>query len=427
MKHWLKTSARGVGMGVADTIPGVSGGTVALILGIYERFITATSEIGPSLIKALFSKAFWRAFFAGLKDPSTLDADKPGTVGRHASNILFLGFLLLGIATAVVIGARFIPDLLTKYPSQMKGFFFGLVLASCVIPYRLIKRHSLTRYVAFALFAVGTYVFVAIPIDQSQQAHGTVTVTFARPTEAPLTITPWQEQTTFSTNAFEGKDPKREIRFLPTVQLEVPVGSTTAQVPVRAVLAGTVGNIPSAELVTSTGLPEGTTFTATALAGGGDPALWFIFIAGILAISAMVLPGISGSFVLLMLGLYHYIFFNLRLLLYERELSALPIILVFMAALVIGIATFSRFIKWLFARFHDVTLAALIGIMLGSLRELWPFKFIDAEGTARNTLPPAIDGTFAVTLVCLVVGLGLVLGLERFGRARAADEPSTGA
>lgn len=418
MKHWLKTSARGMGMGVADTIPGVSGGTIALLLGIYEQFVTATSEIGPALIRALFTRAFWRRFFAGLKSPSAL-ADEG--VDRHAKNVLFLTFLVFGIGIAIAIGARFIPDLLTRYPSQMKGFFFGLVLASCFIPYRLIKRHSTTRFIAFALFGAGTYVFVALPIDQSQQAHGTVTVTFARPTDAPLTLTAWQEHTTFSTNRFGGKSPKREITFVPTRNVDVPIGATSAVVPVRAVIAGKVGNVAPTELAVATGLPEGATFAASTFDGGSDPALWFIFIAGVLAISAMVLPGISGSFVLLMLGLYHYILFNLRLLLYEQDTSALPIILLFMAALVIGIATFSRFLKWLFARFHDVTLAALIGIMAGSLRELWPFKQIDVEGVATNTLPSTIDGAFFVTIACVVIGLALVLGLERLTRTPPAS------
>lgn len=422
MKQWFKTSARGVAMGVADTIPGVSGGTIALLLGIYERFIGATSEIGPALIKAVFTRAFWRRFFVGLKDPSALTQNPGDKTDRHASNVLFLMFLVLGIGMAFVVGARFIPDLLTKYPAQMKGFFFGLVLASCVVPYRLIKKVSATAIIAFLAFAVGTWLFVALPIDQSQQAHGTVTVTFAKPLEAPLTITPWQEQTVFSTDRYGGKNPKREVRFLPTVQLEVAAGATSVAVPVRAVLAGKVGNIDPKELKLAVGLPEGATLSASALAGGDDPALWYIFLAGVLAISAMVLPGISGSFVLLMLGLYHYIFFNLRLLLYEFDMGALPIILVFIASLVVGIATFTRFLKWLFAKFHDVTLAALIGIMLGSLRELWPFKQVDAEGVAQNTLPAAIDGTFAVTVVCFVVGLTLVLGIERLGRKKAGAE-----
>lgn len=422
MRQWFKTSARGVAMGVADTIPGVSGGTIALLLGIYERFIGATSEIGPALIKAVFTRAFWRRFFVGLKDPAALEQNPGDKTDRHASNVLFLLFLVLGIGMAFVVGARFIPDLLTKYPAQMKGFFFGLVLASCVVPYRLIKKVSVTAIVAFAAFTVGTYLFVALPIDQSQQAHGTVTVTFAKPLESPLTITPWQEQTVFSTDRYGGKNMKREVRFLPTAQLEVAPGATSVEVPVRAVLAGKVGNIDPKELKLGFGLPEGATLSASPLTGGDDPALWYIFIAGVLAISAMVLPGISGSFVLLMLGLYHYIFFNLRLLLYEFDPAALPIILVFIASLVIGIATFTRFLKWLFARFHDVTLAALIGIMLGSLRELWPFKQIDAEGVAQNTLPATIDGTFAVTLVCVVVGLTLVLGLERLGRTKAKAE-----
>lgn len=423
MKHWLKNSARGVGMGVADTIPGVSGGTIALILGIYERFIGATSELGLGLVRAVFTKAFWRRFWAGLKDPAALAATG---VDRHASNVLFLGFLLLGIGTAIIIGARFIPDLLLKYPSQMNGFFLGLVLASCMIPYRMLKQRRLPQIAAFALAAVGTYFFVALPIDQSQQGHGTIVVSFEAPTTAPVVLTPWQEQTSFLTDRFGGKEDKREIKLLPTAHIEVPVGSTRVEVPVRAVLAGKVGNLAPGEVKKATGLPPGATFSqAAAVAGGSDPALWFIFIAGVLAISAMVLPGISGSFVLLMLGLYHYILFNLRLVIYDREMSALPVILVFVAALLVGIVSFSRFLKWLFKRYHDPTLAALIGIMVGSVRSLWPFKTVDATGEATNSLPTALDGTFAVTVVCVVVGVTLVLGLERIGAARSKAAAST--
>jgi uncharacterized membrane protein len=422
MKHWFKNTARGLCMGVADTIPGVSGGTIALILGIYERFVDATSGIGPQMLAALFKAELWRRMWRGLKDPSALGDD---AIGKHAERILFLTFLVLGIGTAIAIGARFIPDLLLKYPSQMNGFFLGLVLASCVIPYRMLKRRGLTQVFAFILFAIGTYLFVGLPIDQSQQAHGTLTVHFPAPTTAPLTITPWQEQNVFSTDYFGGKQPTREIGFVPTRHIDVPVGSSAVDVPLRAKLAGAVANIPVSDIKVSTGLPAGVTFSAThPMSGGSDPALWYIFIAGVLAISAMVLPGISGSFVLLMLGLYHYILFNLRLLLYEQDTNALPIIATFMLSLIIGIATFSRFLKWLFARYHDVTLAALIGIMLGSVRELWPFKTVDAFGEAENSLPAAVDSTFIVTVVCVLVGGVLVLGLEKIG-AKLSQQTSS--
>jgi len=405
-------------MGAADTVPGVSGGTVALILGIYERFIAAVSSIGPGFIIAIFSREFWRRVAKGLKDPSATGTDK---VGTYAGHFLFLGFLLLGLGSAVLVGARFIPELLVRYPEPMNGFFLGLVIASCAIPYRLMKVRRPLQFVVMGLFAVGTFFFVALPVDQSQRAVGEVTLSFAAPLEAPLVLTPWQEKTRFTTNRYEGARPKGEVAFLPVGEQTVPAGATSAVVAVRSALAGDVSNLTPGELVIAEGLPGGAQVVQLgSTAGGDDPALWFIFLAGLLAISAMVLPGISGSFVLLMLGLYHYILFNVRALVYDRDTAAIPVIVVFIASLVIGIATFSRVLRWLFSRYHDHTLAALVGIMVGSVRVLWPFKQVSAEGVAVNAMPASFDDTFAVTVAAVVAGFLLVLVIERMGRTRVA-------
>jgi uncharacterized membrane protein len=303
----------------------------------------------------------------------------------------------------------------------MKGFFLGLVLASVAIPYKLIRTRTTAQLGVILLFAVGTFFFVAIPVDQSQRATGTVELAFPSALGEDLTLTPWQEKTRFTTDRYAGARPKAEVAFLPVGAQTVKRGATTAEVPVRAVLAGKVANLQPGELVVAAGVPDGTRIVqASPMQGGEDPAIWFVFIAGVLAISAMVLPGISGSFVLLMLGLYHYIFFNVRMLVYERDGDALPVVLVFIAALVVGIATFSRFLRWLFKRHHDLTLAALVGIMAGSLRELWPFKEVNAAGLAENAMPTAIDGTFGVTVAAVVGGLVLVVAIERVGKARAA-------
>ncbi len=123
-------------MGAADLVPGVSGGTVALILGIYTRFIAAVSSLGPRLLRSVFTRELWRRIREGLKEPGSEGND---TVGKQAGHLLFLSFLALGILTALVVGVRFIPDLLHDHPEQMNGLFFGLVLASVVIPYRKMK------------------------------------------------------------------------------------------------------------------------------------------------------------------------------------------------------------------------------------------------------------------------------------------------
>ncbi|MCA9515329.1 MAG: DUF368 domain-containing protein [Myxococcales bacterium] len=416
MVSWLVNSLRGICMGTADAIPGVSGGTIALVLGIYERFIGAISAVGLGLVKAVFTRAFWRRLWAGLKDPAAL-GDAP--VDVHAKNVLFLGSLVVGIALALAVGAKVIPDLLATYPSQMHGFFLGLVLASVMVPWRMMKKRQAPQMVALVLGAVATFFVVGLPLDQSQSARGVVTVELPAPAAEAMTLTAAEEKVVFLTQRYGGEHDKREVGFLPAKPIEVAAGQTTVEVPVLARLAGKVGNLDAGQIAAVRGLPEGTTVRqAAATEGGSDPALWFVFVAGVIAISAMVLPGISGAFLLLMLGMYHYILFNLRLVLYERDGGAMVVVGVFLAAVVIGILSFSRFLSWLLARYHDTTIAALIGIMIGSVRKLWPFETLDADGVAHPSLPSGFDGTVAATLIALVVGAVIVVGLDRWARTK---------
>jgi putative membrane protein len=153
------------------------------------------------------------------------------------------------------------------------------------------------------------------------------------------------------------------------------------------------------------------------MTGGEDPALWYIFIAGLIAISAMVLPGISGSFILLMLGLYHFMTFTLRSLIYDRDPEALSATLVFVTALVIGITGFSRVLRVLLERHQDLTMAALVGMMLASLRKIWPFVETSAAGIETNVLPPTLESQVILSMVTCLIGVGAVIGLERAGRA----------
>lgn len=420
MGSWLLNSLRGICMGAADAIPGVSGGTIALVLGIYERFIGAISAVGLSLVAAVFTRAFWRRLWAGLRDPAAL-GDAP--VDVHARNVLFLGSLVVGIALALAIGAKVIPELLATYPAQMHGFFLGLVLTSIMVPWRMMKRRGAPQLVALLLGAVATFFVVGLPLDQSQSARGSVTVELPAPAPEALTLTAAEGKVVFLTQRYGGAQDKREVGFVPAKPITVAAGQTTAEVPVVARLAGKIANVGAGEIAAVRGLPEGTTVRQAApTAGGSDPALWFVFLAGVIAISAMVLPGISGAFLLLMLGMYHYILFNLRMVLYERDGAALVVVGVFIAAIVIGILSFSRFLAWLLGRYHDTTIAALIGIMIGSVRKLWPFETLDADGLAHPTLPSALDATVLATLVALVVGAALVIGLDRWARTKSRHD-----
>lgn len=248
MPKWLRVYLSGVLMGAADVVPGVSGGTIAFILGVYERLINALSGVNKTsltmLIKGDF-KGLWKHF--------------DGT---------FLLFLGAGIVTSIFLLAGLITHLLAVYPSYLWSFFFGLILASA---YFLINQITGFSWRHFAGLAVG----VAIGASLS---------------------------------------------------LLVPTQVNTSYV--------------------------------------------MVFFSGMIAICAMILPGISGSFLLLMLGMYGFI------------LSAIKsfdvvVILVFAAGALIGLLTFSKILHYLLNHVRSMTLSFLTGVMLGALVKVWPWKVTD--------------------------------------------------
>jgi putative membrane protein len=163
-------------------------------------------------------------------------------------------------------------------------------------------------------------------------------------------------------------------------------------------------------------------------------ALWFIFVSGAIAICAMILPGISGSFILLLMGKYKFILQALH------EFN-LPVILVFMAGAAIGLLSFSHLLTWLLRKHHLTTVSLLAGFMLGSLNKVWPWKqtltyYTDSKGgqhplTEENLSPWAYEtltGLPAQTTLALalaVLGAALILGLEAWGRHRSMSESQT--
>jgi putative membrane protein len=399
-------------MGIADVIPGVSGGTLALILGIYDRFIAGLSAIGPRMLNNMRRAALWRSLAKGLTDPDALGEDEIDTDARH---ILFLAFVCLGVGAAVVVASRFIPDLLDRYPAQMRGFFFGLVLSSVVIPYRMMSERTPKHGLCFLAALIATYVVVGLPSDASERATGRVTVQLAAPAAEETSIPAMG--VLFMTDRHEGSA-KREVVFGPAHDVIIAAGDSVAQIDVVARMAGSVANLSDGQITRMEGGPAGATVRQLGpTTGGVAPSLIFVFLAGFIAISAMVLPGISGSFILLMLGLYHYMTYTLRAVVYDRDPDALGVAAVFGVALVLGITTFSRVLNWLLTRHHDVTLAALVGLMLGSLRRIWPFTETLAGGTTSNVLPATLDGTVLVTACLAIAGAVIVFGLERMGRA----------
>lgn len=173
------------------------------------------------------------------------------------------------------------------------------------------------------------------------------------------------------------------------------------------------------------------TFAATALGAVGafflfglvptstPNAMWFLFVCGLLAICAMILPGISGAYILVLLGKYRYALEAIN----NRDLVALFILI---AGAVVGLLSFVRVIGWLLRKYHDVTMAVLIGLMLGSLRRIWPWKetlstLSDSYGREVaalqiNTLPGSFNGEVICALLCMFLGVLIILGMNMMAR-----------
>jgi putative membrane protein len=243
---------KGIAMGAADVIPGVSGGTVAFISGIYDELLNSIKAIDAEAIKMLFRlrlKDFWAKI-----------------------NGNFLITLFAGILTSLLSLAKLMTHLLQTQPILIWSFFFGLILVSAPLVLREIKQWSVGPVVSFALGVVVAYY-----------------ITIVTPTESP-------------TNLF------------------------------------------------------------------------FIFFSGALAICAMILPGISGAFILLLIGKYQYMITALI------EFN-IPIVLVFTAGCLIGIISFSRLLSWILNTYHSIAVAVLAGFMIGSLNKVWPWREIKEYAT----------------------------------------------
>ncbi|MDJ0953347.1 MAG: DUF368 domain-containing protein [Acidimicrobiia bacterium] len=289
---------RGFLMGAADVVPGVSGGTIALVLGIYERLV-ASIRSGSSALGRL------------------VRGDLPGArEWLRRVDWAFLIPLLGGILLAVVTLARLIETLLHDYPEEMAGLFTGLIAGSVIITWRLVGN--------------------------------------------------WDTRT---------------ITVMTTVALA---------------------------LFFVLGLREGTTDETVGQIA--DPALWAFFAAGAVAICAMILPGVSGSFLLVILGMYGPVLEAVN----DRSVVTL---IVLVAGMTVGLALFSQLLSWSLERYHDIVVAALIGLMAGSLRVLWPWP--DGLDSTKLEAPGANPvGVIGLAVIALLV----VVALGRLGRRTRVKE-----
>jgi putative membrane protein len=287
---YIALALKGFCMGAANVIPGVSGGTMALILGIYEELINAIRSLNLRFLKLLaFAKL--RDAFASISWP-------------------FLLPVALGILAATVTLARVLGWLLDTYSVIVWSFFFGLILSSVFSVGKVVKQWQIVTFVAIGVGTICAYFLFGL----------------------------------------------------------VPVSTPDAS--------------------------------------------WFLFISGFLAICAMILPGISGAYILVLLGKYRYTLEALN----STDVEALFILGV---GALVGLLSFVRLLDWLLRRYHDLTMALLIGLMLGSLRRVWPWKetvtsLTDSHGTELpalqvNVLPPRFEGEVVVALLFMVLGFVAVI------------------
>ncbi|MBN3493733.1 DUF368 domain-containing protein [Vibrio neptunius] len=303
--NYLSTFFKGLAMGAADVVPGVSGGTIAFITGIYDTLLESIRRINPSLLGILKHDGIKAAF-------------------NHI-NGLFLVVLFGGVLTSIATLAKLISWLLITHPIPLWSFFFGLILVSVFHMLKQIEKRSISRLI-FLLLGVG----------------------FAY-----------------------------SITILKPLQM--------------------------------------------------DPTSINIMFAGAIAICAMILPGISGSFILLLIGMYSPVLGAVKSL-------DVTVLLLFLTGCVIGLLSFSHVLSWLLSRFRDLTLIFLTGLMIGTLPKIWPWKETltwrtNSSGEQvplleRNLSPLDFEAItsqpaqIVMAIILMLCAIALVLSLEKFADKR---------
>lgn len=315
----LIITAKGIAMGAADVVPGVSGGTIAFISGIYEELIETIHKLDLGFFKIWKKGGFKSAW--------------------SAYNLGFLLALFLGVAISILSLAKIITYLLKAHPIFVWSFFFGLVIASIVYVGRQITKFDLKVIISIIVAGVlSFYITLAEPI------------------------------------------------------------------------------------------------TAT-------DSTWFLFLAGFIAIIAMILPGLSGAFILLLLGAYTSVIgtitqFSDGITKLDWELfsTAFLKLLTFAIGAIVGLKVFSGVLNWMFKNHKNLTLAVLTGFMIGALNKIWPWKEVLSYRTNHNgesvpfldksILPSTYDGNPQImyAILFMILGFALIYSLEFFAKTKTATE-----
>ena len=297
LKEYVVISLKGMAMGAADVVPGVSGGTIAFISGIYEELLNSISSFNFSLINVFKNEGFKSVWIK--------------------VNGNFLVSLFVGILISVLSLAKLIESMLENHPIVIWSFFFGLVLASIIYIGKQITKWTKDSFLCLILGAILAF-------------------------------------------------------YITTLNPMVSANSSP----------------------------------------------WFLFLVGMIAICAMILPGISGSFILVLLGAYKPVLNALN----TKDFVS---IIIFLVGAILGLLSFSRILKWLFSTYKNYTLATLTGFIIGSLNKIWPWKEtiswrtnskgIEVPFNTASVSPFSFEGDnqLLISIFLMLIGFGLIILLEK--------------
>ena len=299
MKDFIYNFLKGMGMGAANVIPGVSGGTIALITGIFERLINSIKSFNLTALK-LFFTGKWKAF------------------AQHV-DLKFLVAVFLGIAAAILSVAKLFKFLFENYPVYIWAFFFGLIIASIYYVGRTVNKWNLG---SILFFAIGTGIALLIAFGPpAQENHN----------------------------------------FL------------------------------------------------------------YLILCGVVGTCSMILPGLSGSYVLLLMGNYEYVMIDAVNMLTTSPWEGIKILIPVVIGAVIGLLAFAHLLSWIFKNFHDQTVALLTGFILGSTPIIWPWKHAVTNALKDGTEKvvgyqwqwPAINTEFFIALAIMLLGAAIIIVTEQ--------------
>lgn len=348
---------KGMAMGSADIIPGVSGGTIALISGIYEHLIGSISYVKPSHALDLLRLAL----------PS-----RRAEAWENLSRIhwRFIIPLLLGIFSGLAIMIQIIPFVLENYTFQTYSVFFGLILFSISVPFKKMEK-GMREAVLALLFAALTYLIVGLSTVENLRTEivkvegETVSTVLEGKTDAKGSIEFSLQPGNFEVYLFDAEGNRRSFPFI-VEKGENPADATgiVASNPEWTVRSD-VKSVGKLEVLFRL---KGDQLKAT-FSEEASTSLLYIFLCGALAISAMILPGISGAYILVLMGEYKFILESVE----NRDLLVLGS---FAGGILIGVLSIVRILRYFLEKHHSLTMAALTGIMVGSLRKIWPGHYI---------------------------------------------------